>query len=265
MSITPIEIGTLLIVGLIAGLLGGLLGIGGSVIMIPAMVFLFHDRAWDNQHLYQAAAMVINIVVAVPAMRRHQQAGAVPGDYVRVFLPVTMVFMVAGVLLSNMLAGDLLRRCFAIFLLYVIVSVALKAFRRKADYSIEQARITPGRSAAIGVATGTIGGLIGIGGGIVSVPLAQVICKMPLRSAIAASASTMVFSSTLGAALKLATLSRLGVSWTQALAIAAALAPTALIGGHLGAGLTHKIPVNAMRLVMALVLIVMAARMFGLF
>lgn len=264
-TIAPFEIALLLGVGLLAGLLGGLLGIGGSVIMIPAMVFLFHDRAWDNQHLYQAAAMVINIAVALPAVRRHQRAGAVPRDFVRIFLPVTMVFIVIGVMLSNLLEGDSLRRVFALFLVYVVVSTALKAFRRAADHTPEEARITAQRAASIGAATGTMGGLIGIGGGIVSVPLAQLICKMPLRSAIAASASTMVFSATLGAAIKLATLGQHGASWTQALLLASALAPTAIIGGFVGAGLTHRVPVNAMRIVMSLVLAIMAARMLGLF
>lgn len=265
MLITPVEIGLLLLVGLLAGLLGGMLGIGGSVIMIPAMVFLFHDHAWDNQHLYQAAAMVINIAVALPAVRRHQRAGAVPREFVRIFLPVTMAFMVVGVILSNLLDGDSLRRVFAIFLVYVVISTASKVFRRSADHSIEKARISPGRSASIGAATGTMGGLIGIGGGIVSVPLAQIVCKMPLRSAIAASASTMVFSATLGAALKLMTLEPRGASWKHALMLAAALAPTAILGGHFGAGLTHRVPINAMRIVMAGVLAIMAARMLGLF
>lgn len=260
---SPIEVAILLVVGLVAGLLGGMLGIGGSVIMIPALAFLFHERQWDNQHLYQAAAMVVNIIVALPAMRRHQQAGALPREFVRVFLPVTMAFMIAGVLLSNLLAGETLRRLFAVFLVYVVVSNALKVFRKTADYTIEEARVTTARSTLIGGATGTMGGLLGIGGGIVSVPLAQMICRLPLRSAIAASASTMVFSSTLGAGLKLATLGPRGASWTQALLIAAALAPTALLGGHLGAGLTHRAPVNAMRLVLAGVLTVMSLRMFG--
>jgi hypothetical protein len=261
--VTPLEVIALLAVGLVAGILGGMLGIGGSVIMIPAMAFLFHERPWDNQHLYQAAAMIVNIIVALPAMRRHQQAGVVPRDYVRVFLPVTMAFMVVGVMLSNMLAGDSLRRLFAIFLVYVVVNNGLKVFRKTADHSIDGARVSASRATVVGSATGTMGGLLGIGGGIVSVPLAQMICRLPLRSAIAASASTMVFSSTLGAALKLATLGPRGASWSQAVLIAAALAPTALLGGHLGAGLTHRAPVNAMRLVLAAVLAVMSLRMFG--
>ncbi len=40
------------------GLFGGLLGLGGSTIMIPALVMVFGE----NQHLYQAAAMICNFV-----------------------------------------------------------------------------------------------------------------------------------------------------------------------------------------------------------
>ena len=42
------------IIGLSMGVVGGTLGIGGAVFMIPAMTFVFGE----NQHLYQAAAMI---------------------------------------------------------------------------------------------------------------------------------------------------------------------------------------------------------------
>lgn len=263
MALDAIELLTLLAVGLAAGTLGGLLGIGGSVIMIPAMAFLFHTRPWDSQHLYQAAAMVVNVVVAAPAARRHRRANAVPMGFVRFFLPAVMVFMIVGVLLSNLFAGEALRRVFGVFLLYVVGNTLWAILRRRHDHPLHHARIDPTRSLSIGAATGTVGGLLGIGGGIVSVPLAQIVCHLPLRSAIAASATAMVYSSTLGAALKLGTLDRHGDDWRRALLIAAALAPTALLGGHLGAGLTHRAPVNVMRIILAAVLLVMAARMFG--
>ena len=63
-------------VGLLAGVLGGLLGVGGSILMIPAMVFLFADRYGpEGQHLYQAAAMIVNLFVVLPAVDRHRRAG----------------------------------------------------------------------------------------------------------------------------------------------------------------------------------------------
>ena len=50
---------TLLAIGLVAGFLGGLLGIGGAVVMIPALIWAFGE----NQHLYQAATMICNCFV----------------------------------------------------------------------------------------------------------------------------------------------------------------------------------------------------------
>ena len=67
------EILLLLSVGLVAGGLGGLLGIGGSVIMIPAMAILL---GWDF-HLAQAVAMTVNPAVALSATLKHQRNGNV--------------------------------------------------------------------------------------------------------------------------------------------------------------------------------------------
>ena len=58
---TALDIVMLLLTGFGAGLLGGFVGIGGSIIMIPAMLLLLGQ----NQHLYQAAAMIVNVVVAL--------------------------------------------------------------------------------------------------------------------------------------------------------------------------------------------------------
>ncbi|MDX2115717.1 MAG: sulfite exporter TauE/SafE family protein [Planctomycetota bacterium] len=265
MPLDPLDILALLVVGAFAGLLGGMLGIGGSVILIPAMGAIFRRQPWDDQHLYQAAAMVVNVVVAFPAMLRHHRQGAVRTDYVRIFLPTTMAAVVVGVLISNRVPGQTLRTLFAIFLLYVCASTLVRIARRSADPPEDAARVTPARVSTVGVATGLTSGLLGIGGGLVSVPLASLLCRLPLRQAIAGSASAMVFSAALGAILKLATLAPHGQSWTRALLIAAAVAPTALLGGHIGAGLTHRAPVNALRAALALTLAAVAGRMAGIY
>jgi len=72
MPTSPLDYSVLALIGLAAGALGGLLGIGGSIIMIPALAIFLGD----DQHLYQAAAMVVNIAVALPAAIRHKRAGA---------------------------------------------------------------------------------------------------------------------------------------------------------------------------------------------
>ena len=58
-------------IGSVAGLFGGLLGIGGSAIMIPAMLLFFGGRhGMEAQHLYMAAAMIVNAIPKVVAARR---------------------------------------------------------------------------------------------------------------------------------------------------------------------------------------------------
>ena len=104
-------------------------------------------------------------------------------------------------------------------------------------------------------------GLLGIGGGAIAVPLAQMIMRLPIRNAIAASASVMAITAGIGAVLKLATLSQHGELWTNGIILALILAPTSILGGHIGAGLTHTLPTRVVRGVFALIMIAAAARL----
>ncbi|MHC4908615.1 MAG: TSUP family transporter, partial [Planctomycetota bacterium] len=103
------------VLGLCAGILGGLLGIGGSILMIPALKLLIDT----DQHLAQAAAMIVNLFVALPAMLRHLRNGAVRWDVVLRMLPFGVVTILAGVELSNVFDGRdsrLLTFAFGLFL-----------------------------------------------------------------------------------------------------------------------------------------------------
>ena len=84
----------LILVGLVAGGSGGLLGIGGSVVMIPGMVFLFGSEQQlgrEPQHLYQAAAMIVNFFVMLPAVWQHWRAKAPLRSVTRWMVPSTIV------------------------------------------------------------------------------------------------------------------------------------------------------------------------------
>lgn len=56
-------------IGLIAGVVGGLTGLGGAIVMLPALG-LYHGyetRDQDRHHVFMAASMIVNIVVALSA------------------------------------------------------------------------------------------------------------------------------------------------------------------------------------------------------
>lgn len=264
MTLDVIDTAALLLIGLIAGVLGGLAGLGGSIIMIPAMAILFHARPFDNQHLYQAAAMAVNVCVSIPAAVRHRRAGMIRADLFRAMLPATALAIVAGVLASNLIPARPLELCFAAFISAVALHTIWTALHRAPEPDESLALVTPARGAAVGGVMGLCAGVLGVGGGIVAVPLARVLCRLPLKKCIAASAAVMGLTSAFGAAIKIATLPRHGFSPITGLVLALTLAPTAILGGYVGAGLTRALPVLWVRLVLSALLLASGAKMAGL-
>jgi len=267
----PTTILLIAVTGLAAGTLGGMLGVGGSVIMIPAMVMLFGQGTREpkfNQHLSQAAAMIVNVCVVVPALIRHAKAGAVMPGILKLILPAALVFIFVGVWLSNraVFAGTegavWLGRVLAVFLLYVIIVNVRRLIAGRAE-TVGDADPTLAKGSAVGAVMGTVAGLMGIGGGAVAVPLQQMLLRLPLRNCIANSTAIICITAGFGAIAKNATLPP-ECSLSDSLTLAALLAPTAIVGGYIGGALTHHLPLKAVRAAFIVLLLAAAWKMAAL-
>jgi len=264
----------ILVLGLVAGIGGGMLGVGGSIIMIPGLVLLFgQDRIEGfNQHVYQAAAMIANVAVSVPAAVRHYRAGATIVAALKFMLPVALLTVLLGVYMSNLpifrgTEGSIwLGRVLGVFLIYVIVVNIQRLGGRHATVEQDaQPRITAAPAVAVGSVMGLTAGLMGIGGGAIAVPLQQLLMRIPLRRAIANSSAIICISAAVGAVYKNATLhDPHGLRWEDSLILAALLAPSCWLGGHLGAILTHALPLRLVRIALIIFMAVAAVRMFHL-
>jgi len=252
------------LLGLIAGLLGGLAGIGGSMIMLPGLHMLFGDEPVQIHHRYMAAAMVVNVAVAFPAMLKHRAAGAVRGDLVAPLLTGAVLGIIGGVLVSNRFDGQALRSMLAAFIAGYSVLNLMRLIRRTPEPLAHHERVGTAGLVAAGGVTGMTAGLLGLGGGVVMVPLLQVACRVPLRQSIATSSAVICVTATVGAGLKLGTLHRVDESVSAALLLAALMAPTAIIGGLMGARLTHTLPIRLVRAAVTALLLLAAAKMAGL-
>jgi uncharacterized membrane protein YfcA len=265
-AISGLEMIILALIGSIAGILGGLLGIGGSIVMIPAMLFLFGPRHGnESQHLYQAAAMIVNVFVGISSAYRHFKAGAMLWPTLKMLIPVAIVGSILGVYVSNLpyFSGDgtiWLSRLFGLFLLYVLVHNLWGLYRgkRKSDtVTPPDDRIGGWKAGLIGVPVGLSNGLLGIGGGVVAVPLQQTVLKIPLQRSIANSSACIVFVAIFGAISKNLTLGKhigpdgLPFGLAQSIGIAAILVPTAFVGAYVGAYLTHKMSLGWLRIAFA--------------
>ncbi|KPK84380.1 MAG: hypothetical protein AMJ81_05785 [Phycisphaerae bacterium SM23_33] len=258
--------------GAAAGVLGGLLGVGGSSVMLPAMVLILGARnaaGKEQIQQYMAAAMIVNFLLILPSVLAHVRQKAVWPKVWAWLSAAAIVGIIAGVQLSYRFRSDAakqhLRWSVGVFFLYVVGHNLYRLFgtRRAEGVSKEQAQAQPAwRKILVGLPMGVIAGLLGIGGGSLAVPGQQIVLRMPLRNAIATSAATIASISWLGAIVKNVQLGEHGTVG-RSLLLAGCLAPAAMVGAYLGGRLTHALPLRVVRIVFIALMIVSALTMFG--
>ena len=281
----------LTLIGLLTGVVGGMLGIGGSIVMIPAMT----EVLGPDQHLYQSAAMIVNFFVVVPAVLHHKQAGALQPATLRRLVPLAALFVVFGVLLSELPVfhngGERrLRGLFGLFLLMVVLADLCRLLRRRregssmipqastasskrmelkpvspndveADGQLRNAPCTWWLALAIALPTGLTAGLLGVGGGLLAVPLQRRLLNTPIRNAIANSAALIVIPSLIGATVKNYAYLRTHAGDYESFVLAIVLIPTAMLGSLAGSRLTHRAPLDVVKGAFFVLLLVAALRL----
>jgi uncharacterized membrane protein YfcA len=261
----PSELALIVAIGLAGGIAGGLLGLGGSVVMIPLLTFVLGP----DQQLYQAACLIVNVPVGIVATVRHLRGGSIRGDLVRTMVPLAAIGSVLGVLLSNALDGKRLLVVFGAFLIYTAIAEAVGLVRTKEDHPPVDA-VPRGLLRPIAALTGLSSGLLGIGGGTLLMPLLRGLARLPLRQAVGTSSAVTIVAATVGAIAKNATLSGVErsdgspLTLTASLGLAALLAPTAVAGGFLGAGLVYRLRVTSVRWIFLILIGLSGIRMIVL-
>jgi uncharacterized membrane protein YfcA len=243
--------------GAFAGVLAGLLGVGGGLVIVPILTFIFTAQQQPTEHILHLAlgtSLASIMFTSISSLRAHHARGAVDWLVVR---RITLGIM-AGTFFGSWVAAQLsirfLKAFFVIFLYYVAVQMLL-------DIRPQPHRQLPGRVAlfSVGGLIGGISSLVGIGGGSMSVPF-LVWCNIAMRNAIGTSAA-IGFPIAL-AAVKLPPYTMGFVYLPALLGIAAA----SILTAPLGAMLAHSLPVGRLKKIFALLLMVMGTKMLlGLF
>jgi uncharacterized membrane protein YfcA len=153
-------------IGLAAGALSALLGVGGGLVLVPAMIYLLRVR----QHRAHGTSLAVLMPTALAGVYRYQQAGNVDWSLV---LPLAFggVFgALIGARLANALGASALKQVFGAFV--VLTGVAMIAVPESYGRHLALSHAAPGfwLIGAVGLIAGTVSGLLGVGGGIVMVP-----------------------------------------------------------------------------------------------
>jgi uncharacterized membrane protein YfcA len=157
-----------LAVGAIAGLLAGYLGIGGGLVIVPALIWLFsRDPAMEPlaTHYAVATSLATMLLTSLSSILAHQRRRAIDWSVVRMLTPGLVVGAVLGAVFADRLDTRSLAIAFFVFALLAGLQLAL-------GRTPIARRPLPGRlwTGMLGTGIGAVSSLVGIGGGSLTTP-----------------------------------------------------------------------------------------------
>ncbi len=253
--------------GLLAGLFGSLLGLGGGILIVPLLTIGF------SLPLREAVAVSLVCVI----MTSSAAAGVYLERHVaNLRLGMTLeLFTAAGALLGGLIAflldDRVVATLFTALLLYTAATMLRRPGAAAAPQPVEAADPPPARfldrlggpgydvrslplGAALAVFAGVISALLGVGGGIVKVPVMHLVMGVPLRVAAATSNLMIGVTASAGAIVYLL---RGGIDPLVA-------GPTAVgvfLGASVGSRVAHRVDVRVLRVLFVVVLLYTAFEM----
>ena len=249
--------------GAVAGILSGLLGIGGGIVFVPMLNYAFRLQQLPPAHIQimaVATSMACIMVTSVSSLRAHHLQGGVRWDVWRGIAPGILLGTFSGVWLAVLLSGTVLQAIFVCFLLFVCGQMLRNA-------KPEPTRNLPGKPGlmAVGAGIGVISGLVGVGGGTMSVPFLA-FCNVAFHTCIGTSAAIGLPISAAGAlgyaisGWNTPDLPPYTLGFIYLPACLGVIIASSLCAG-LGAKLAHKLPTASLKRVFACFLVVVAANM----
>ncbi|MBF0109760.1 MAG: sulfite exporter TauE/SafE family protein [Magnetococcales bacterium] len=180
-----------LLTGLIAGIIAGLFGVGGGIIIVPALLVLFANSQIASEvimHLAVGTSLATIVITNISATLNHHRRGAVDWRHVVQFIPGIFLGAWFGSQLAALMNGGLLRLLFGCF----EIIVGIEMLRGKKGDGSGKPLIAELFNPLLGLIIGAISSLFGIGGGTLAVPVLNLVRGLPMLRAVG-SASAMGF------------------------------------------------------------------------
>ncbi|MCB0278201.1 MAG: sulfite exporter TauE/SafE family protein [Calditrichaeota bacterium] len=181
------DIFILIAAGILVGLIGSFFGIGGGVLIIPILNFLFPELPQQSIIACSLSIIAINSVIHTINYSKHYQY-----KY-KIILSIALFSIISSVLVSlwvQHINSTLLRWIFAIFLLGISAYMVIRSDQVSENRS-ENSFLS---SILIGISTGLISGFTGVGGGVANIPLLIRFTKIDIQQIAAYSNAIMIFT-----------------------------------------------------------------------
>ena len=254
----------MLLAGVAGGVLAGLLGVGGGIVVVPALEYVLEWYGVPSEfrmHIAVATSLAVIVPTSISSARAHHKRGAVDVALARRWAPLIAIGAVIGALIASQVSGPTLTAIFGVFVLLVAVKMTLPLDSKTLADTVPSNPLM----GFVPTAIGTISSMMGIGGGTLTVPILTLFGE-PIHRAVGSSALFGLLISVPGAiAFVIA-----GWGHTQlppgslgfvSLAGFILIAPTTVLCAPLGARLAHALSRRMLSLLFGAFLLLVAIRM----
>ncbi len=257
-------LGVAVAAGVAGGILAGLLGVGGGIVIVPALYFALSLTGMEPGPTMQLAvgtSLATIVFTSISSAWGHHKRGAIDISLLKLWAPSILVGVVLGSFTGGLVDGRILIGVFAV----VAAAVAIDMVLRKNGDGVEPRNFSKPVWAGFGVFAGTVSSMMGIGGGTVCVPLLNFL-GYDIRRAVGTSAAIGFVIGLPGAVIYMLTglgsegLPPCSVGYVNLVAVAVIIPLTTTFAG-VGVKLAHTIPHRALRLSFGLFLAITSGRM----
>ena len=256
-----------LLIGSVIGFMAGLLGIGGGMVLVPILLFVFGlqgpDAGFPSAHLMHmalATAMATIPFTSASSMRAHHVRGSVDWRVVLGMLPGLALGAALGTLVAGTVPGRPLAIFFAAFIFYAATAMFF-------DLKPKGTRVLPGRLGLVlvGAVVAFLSSFLAAGAAFMTIPF-MTRCNLPLKRAVGTAAAIgfpLGLAASIGyvmAGLQAGPLPQYSLGFIYLPALAMIVVPS-MLTAPLGASASHRMPIKQLRFVFALTLYGIALRM----
>jgi uncharacterized membrane protein YfcA len=266
---SAVNIIILLATGVVAGFTGGLIGLGGAFLMTPVQFIVYTRMGLPEDVAIMTAfgtSLLVVLTTAISGAWQHHRKRAVMWRVAVIMGSSGLLFSFAGSTIASHVPGAALKIIFG--------SIAILACIRMLIATRERTDLEPVSNPWVWVAwaipVGLLSGLLGVGGGVIMIPVLVLALRFKMHNAVANSLAIMIFSSIGGIigyivnGIDVADRLSYSLGYVNLPSWLLLAVPSAIMA-QVGAVVAHRIPRTPLMFIFIVIMLYMGLRMIGVF
>lgn len=261
-----------LFAGVFAGLLAGLFGIGGGMVIVPALIYIFKAQGVPEAtltHIGIGTSLATIIVTSISSLRAHHSKGAVNWSIWKRMAPGLVIGSLIGAAIASIIHGDSLQAIIGVGAFLVGLKILFMKNKSLEEDDLSKLPSPIGQT-GLGGFIGVVSAIFGIGGGTLTVPILSY-CGLKIKNAVGTSAACglpiasagaigfLVFGQLVDPNLKEALPNSI-IGFVHIYAFAC-VSFASFFTARIGAKLAHKLPAATLKKAFAVLLLIVGIKL----